>query len=83
MGFFRSVKIIHMGPGFLLCHDANFYFISYASDESEYAMQKINMDNYRVTSWRGFRIFKPAEPDFSAVYSLGAPSNPEDGSPDD
>jgi hypothetical protein len=30
-----------MGPGFfLLCHDENFYFVSNASDESEYAMQK-------------------------------------------
>jgi hypothetical protein len=46
MGFFRFIKIIHMGPGFLLCHDVNFYFISNASDVSEYAMQKINMDNY-------------------------------------
>jgi hypothetical protein len=31
-----------MGPEFLLCHDENFYFISNASDESEYAMQKNN-----------------------------------------
>jgi hypothetical protein len=45
-GFLCSIKNIHMGPRFLLCHDENFYFISDASDESEYAMQKINMDNY-------------------------------------
>jgi hypothetical protein len=82
MGFLRFVKIIHMGPRFLLCHDENFYFISNESDESKYAMQK-NMNNYRVTSRRGFGIFKPAEPDVSTVYSLGAPSDPRDGSPDD
>jgi hypothetical protein len=46
-GVFMLRKIIHMGPRFLRCHDDNFYFISNAS---EYAMQKINMDNYRVTS---------------------------------
>jgi hypothetical protein len=43
-----------MGPRFLLCHDENFYFVSNASDESEYAMQKkVNMGKSRVTSWRG------------------------------
>jgi hypothetical protein len=31
---------------FLLCHDENFYFVSNASDESEYAMQKVNMGKY-------------------------------------
>jgi hypothetical protein len=35
-----------MGLGFLLCHNKKFYFIFDASNESEYAMQKINMDNY-------------------------------------
>jgi hypothetical protein len=50
MGFLCFVKIIHMGLGFLLCHDENFYFVSNANDESEHAMQKINMDNYRVIS---------------------------------
>jgi hypothetical protein len=41
MGFLRSVKIIHMGPRFLLCYDENFISFPNASDESEYAMQKI------------------------------------------
>jgi hypothetical protein len=45
-GGFTLRKIIHMGLGFLLCHNKKFYFIFDASNESEYAMQKINMDNY-------------------------------------
>jgi hypothetical protein len=46
-------------------------------------MKKINMDNYQVTSRRGFGMFKPAEPDFSTICSLGAPSDLKDGSLDD
>jgi hypothetical protein len=45
--------------------------------------KKINMDNYRVTSRRGFGIFKLAELDFSTVYSLVAPSDPGDDNPDE
>jgi hypothetical protein len=41
------------------------------------------MDNYQVTSRWGSEIFMFAEPDFSAVHSLGASSDPRDGSPDD
>jgi hypothetical protein len=82
--FLRSIKIFHMGPDFLLCYDENFYFI-FLMQVMKVNMQckKVNMDNYRVTSRRGSRIFMSTEPDFSAVHSLGASSDPGDDSPDD
>jgi hypothetical protein len=61
-GFLRSVKVIYMGLKFLVCHDKNFYFIFLMQVlESKYAnaMQKVNMDNYRVTSQWGFGILSP------------------------
>jgi hypothetical protein len=36
-----------------------FYFISNASDESKYAMQKVDMGKYRVTSRRGLEFLSP------------------------
>jgi hypothetical protein len=42
------------------------------------------MDNYRVTSWQRFRIFKSSKQDFSKFcYSLGVSVGLQDGGPDD
>jgi hypothetical protein len=44
-------------------------FILFSMQMMKVNMQckKINMDNYQVTSRRGFRIFKPVELDFSTI----------------
>jgi hypothetical protein len=42
------------------------------------------MDNYRVTSWQRFGIFKSSEQDFSKFcYSSGVSDGSKDGDPDD
>jgi hypothetical protein len=82
-GFLCSVKIIHMGAGFYYAMMRIFILFSMQMMKVNMQCKKINMDNYQVTSRRGFIIFKPTELDFSTIYSLSAPSDPEDGSPDD
>jgi hypothetical protein len=45
----------------------SFFLIQVLESKYANAMQKKeNMDNYQVTSRRGFGIFKSAEPDFFA-----------------
>jgi hypothetical protein len=63
MGFLHSVKIIYMRLEFQVCHDENFYFIFLMQIlkicQSKNILQEVNMDNYRVTSRRGFGILSP------------------------
>jgi hypothetical protein len=48
--------MIHMGPNFYHVMLRILFHFSNASDESKYAVQKVNMDNYQVTSQGGFGI---------------------------